>query len=74
MNARPHPSPLPQERENRTPRFGEVDALGGRVVSSAKKQIAATTTVAVEFSEDAQSRSLCPGERVRVRASVQLTV
>ena len=27
FNARPHPSPLPQEREKRCPRFGDADLL-----------------------------------------------
>ena len=34
MNDRPHPDLLPQEKENRSPRFGDADALGFGAVSS----------------------------------------
>src|SRR5437773_2150818 len=70
FNARPHPSPLPQERENHSPRFGDADLLGFGAAFSAQDQEADMTRESPGLSRDAQSCSLSPGERVRVRANL----
>ncbi len=72
MNTRPHPGLLPQEKENRSPRFGDADAPGYRAAFSANGPKAAMTRKTSEFSRDVHCCSLSPGERARVRAS-QLT-
>ena len=38
LNARPHPGPLPQERENRSPRFSETESSRGSQGLIAKKE------------------------------------
>ena len=73
MNVRPHPGPLPQEREKRSPRLGGADAPGCRAVFPANDEAAAIATVTNEFSNNAASLPLSPGERAGVRASVKLT-
>ena len=62
-----------KERENHLPRFGNTNTLGCRAISSANDRDAAIGMETNELSRDAQSGSLSPGERVRVRASVNLT-
>jgi len=61
VNVRPHPGPLPQERENHSSRFGNADALDCTAVSSASDQKAAMF-------------SLSSGERAGVRASVHTDI
>jgi hypothetical protein len=70
MNARPHPGPLPQERENHLPASGKATVLGPSISFHAKKKAAAIATAANEFWSDVERLSLSPGERVGVRASV----
>ena len=63
-----------QEREKRPPVSGDADAPSCRAVSSANDEKAGIAMVMKELSNDADSYSLSPGERVRVRASVHLTL
>jgi hypothetical protein len=72
-NNRPHPGPLPQERENRSPLLGETDTVGCRAFAGVNWLKAATARETLKLSERADSCSLSPGERVRVRASVHHT-
>src|SRR6266496_4408680 len=82
MNARPHPGPLPQERENHSPRSGDADAPGYRASFSTNDEAAAMTRRLSKLSRNADSPTLSSGERasqitnfissaVRVRASVK---
>ena len=73
-NDRPHPGPLPQERENHSPRLDETDAVGGRAFAGANWLKAAKARETLELSESEDGCSLSPGERVRVRASVRLAL
>ena len=73
VHARPHPGPLPQERENHSVVASEFGHAPFAVRSDAKSPKAEMARVTTEFSEGADSCSLSPGERVRVRASVPLT-
>ena len=66
MNDRPHPDLLPQEKENRSPRFGGADVLGCRAVSSANDQQAGTAMETTKLSNDALMHTLSPGERAGV--------
>ncbi len=59
LNARPHPGPLPQEREKHSPHSGESEA---GVCSNDNR---------IQVTLDSCPRS--PGERVRVRANVEQT-
>ena len=68
--ARPHPGPLPQERENDSPRAGESAAPGKSTDSSGKIAKARSKPEAAEFRGSAAMLSLSPGERAGVRASV----
>src|SRR5258708_39268203 len=61
-NARP-PGPLPQERENRSPRRSESIALSPRVSSETSRQNAATATAVPNLSTRPPVFSLFPGER-----------
>ena len=67
MNDRPHPGLLPQEKENRSPRFGDADAPGCRAVLPANNRKAAVAMVTNKFSIGAVSPTLSPGERAGVR-------
>ena len=67
MNVRPHPDLLPQEKENRSQRFGGADAPGCRAVSSPKNQKAETMRATSEIHRTRDCYSLSPGERARVR-------
>ena len=62
-----------EEREKRSPRFGEAEASDGRAVLFANDEKAARTRETSECYGPRKSCSLSPGERVRVRASVNLT-
>ncbi len=73
MNVRPHPGPLPQERENYLPHFDDAHALGGRVPFAANDLAAACAIATNKFHIDAVWFTLSPGERAGVRASVNLT-
>ena len=72
-NDRPHPGPLPQEREKHSPRLGHADAPGCRVIFSAKDEQAAITIATDELSNAVAPLSLSPGERAGVRAGVPPT-
>ena len=71
MNDRPHPGLLPQEKEKRAQRLGGAEAPGGSAVFVPNKKAAANGMETNEFSSDVNPNSLSPGERARVRASVQ---
>jgi hypothetical protein len=73
LNTRPHPGPLPQERESYSPRSGYANALDCRAAFSAKDTTAVTSKGTSGLARDMCGCSLSPGERVRVRASVNLT-
>ena len=73
-DVRPHPGPLPQERGNRSPRFVGAGAPGFRLAVSANEQQAETARAASKDHQSADACSLSPGERVRVRAGVLLTL
>ena len=68
-DVRPHPSPLPQERGNRTPRFVPYGMLGNRS-SHGHNTKSVTATGIVKLFSDMTTLSLSPGERAGVRASV----
>ena len=67
VGARPHPSPLPRERENRWPRYGGADAQGYWVASSANDQPAAMTQTALGPSRDPNRARPLPGPLPRER-------
>ena len=69
VHARPHPGPLLQERENHSAVAGDFEGVRFAMCSEAKSQKAEMAQRPTEFSENADSCSLSPGERVRVRAS-----
>ncbi|MGH7951575.1 MAG: hypothetical protein ACREFE_06610 [Limisphaerales bacterium] len=60
MNIRPHPGPLPQERENCSLRLDNASVPGGRTAFSANKQ-PALKKMTNEFSSTAKSCSLSLG-------------
>ena len=62
MNDRPHPDPLPQERENGRLVFDDTNTLGCHAILLTKAEQAANTTVTNDFSKDAAPHSLSPGE------------
>jgi hypothetical protein len=70
MNAGPHPSPLPQERENSAPRPVNSLALDFTSCPQTNTPKTATTTATTNPSAKTASPSLSPGERAGVRASV----
>src|SRR2546430_9672932 len=61
MNARPHPGPLPQERVNHPPLSDDADTPGGRRCAGLKHKAAAAKW-SKQFSSDAATLSLSPGE------------
>jgi hypothetical protein len=71
---RPHPGPLPQEREfPRTPP-DRAEVAGGGKHFDARCEVIHEPRSANEMSKSARSVSLSLGERVGVRASVSQTV
>ena len=81
MNVRPHPGqtrtgltprlcPQPQGRENHSPHFGAMDALGFLTRSESNVEQVATATRASKLSTTVATPSLSSGERAGVRASV----
>ena len=70
VKARPHPGPLPQERENRSQRSGDAEAPVCRTLVSTIDQKVETGRAPSELHETRDGCSLSLGERVRVRASV----
>ncbi len=68
--ARPHPDPLPQERESHLPRFVHAKRSGFATCLSGSNQAAATATTEQPLGEGDASFTLSPGERAGVRASV----
>ena len=71
VNARPHPGPLPQERENRSPMSGDTDALSFPNSCETKAREATIAKATSRFSDATALLSLSPGERAGVRASVE---
>jgi hypothetical protein len=69
-NARPHPGPLPQEREKRSAVTSEIAPAQLLVGIEPNLKDAAKIRTTSGFYEIALPCSLSPGERVRVRASV----
>src|ERR1035441_10249616 len=74
LKARPHPGPLPQEREDRSERLWPAADLGGGAAFARKRNNAPNATSAFELTGAARMLSLSSGERAGVRASVPLTV
>jgi hypothetical protein len=72
MNVRPHPGPLPQERENRLQRAGDASMPVDLRHPQADYQKTAAAYQKHEFSGNVASPSLFPGERAGVRAGVNL--
>ena len=72
MNVRPHPGPLPQERENRRPLSRKPTALHAVMRFAATEPGVAIATKPNEFSSDVAPLTLSSGERAGVRASVGL--
>jgi hydrogenase maturation protein HypF len=70
---RPHPGPLPQERKKSSTVTGQFQCAPFSVRLLAKSNEAETMRRANKFQESADSCSLSPGERVRVRADVEQT-
>ncbi len=69
VDARPHPGPLPQERENHSAVAGEPGRAQFALRLEAKPKETETTRETSELPESVDSRPLSPGERARVRAS-----
>ena len=61
FNARPHPSPLPQERENHSLRFGDAEVSVCGAAFSAQDQEAEMTREASEVLREADHCSLSLG-------------
>jgi hypothetical protein len=72
MDARPHPGPLPQERENRRPHSRETTAHRSVTRLAGTEPGVAKATKPDEFSSDAAWLTLSQGERAGMRASVGL--
>jgi len=70
-NIRPHPGPLPQERENRSTVAGERGRTQLFECSKTKWREAEFPQVTHEFASRTDTCSLSSGERVRVKASVE---
>jgi len=68
--ARPHPGPLPQERENHSPVTGDSEMTGSLALFGANDGKAVTAMTTTKFFGNAHSFPLSPGERAGVRASV----
>ena len=66
MDARPHPGPLPQERENRQPPFGNVTTLGTRPLLEANERKTGLAELNARISRNVNLLSLSPGERAGV--------
>ena len=73
INARPHPSPLPQEREKHSTLAGEFRPSRFILLAQPWSRDAGTARETAELQERADCGSPSPGERVRVSASVILT-
>ncbi len=69
-DARPHPGPLPQEREKRTPRHSTWNVVDLRAAVGTERRLAANATESNARFGDVTSLSLSPGERAGVRAGV----
>ena len=74
VHARPHPGPLPQERENHFAVAGEFGSAQFAMRLEAKSQKAEQARGPSELSERTDSSPLSPGERARVRASVTTNI
>jgi hypothetical protein len=70
MDIRPHPGPLPQERENRAPASGKSKAHFGRAFYPLSGKAAATASEAKKYPDTAIIFPLSPGESAGVRAGV----
>ena len=70
MNVRPHPDPLPQERENHLRRTGDASAPVDLRHPQVDSKKTATAYQTHKFSSNVALLSLSPGERAGVRASV----
>ena len=70
FNDRPHPGPLPRERENRSPRFEPCPYARGSCVSRPMTQNGSRRRRSLKISCDAPRHTLSPGKRAGVRASV----
>src|SRR5438093_12509745 len=71
---RPHPGPLPQERENHSPVLDDSVRSTFPLALCAEKRMSAKAQLIREQAQAVHGCSLSPGEWVRVRASVQQTV
>ena len=69
-NARPHPVPLPQEKEKHSPASSIPKRLGESLVHTSSEQKAEAGFDACEPPSGAAAPSLSPKERAGVRASV----
>ena len=67
---RPHPDPLPPEREDRSPRFAPGEMSDGRAIPTADDTESVTAMRTEKLFGIVMMRSLSLGERVGVRASV----
>jgi len=70
MNDRPHPGPLPQERGKLAPSLCFAEASHISVAFRFDESGVATKRLTLRKSVSANRCSFSPGERVRVRASV----
>ena len=68
FDARPHPSPLPQEREERSTTASKSRRGQIAVSFNPSSRGAAKARVTLKAYENVHCYSLSPGERVRVRA------
>ncbi len=68
LEFRPHPDPLPQEREKRLPRYDDANLPGSQTLRSANEPSPANATTTIDLSSAPRRCPLSPGERGRVRA------
>ena len=68
-NTRPHPDPLPQEREKGSPLAAKSNPLPERDRFTTNAKPETTTVKIVKFTETSRTLTLSRGERVGVRAS-----
>jgi hypothetical protein len=70
MNIRPHPDPLPQEREKDFPPTNASNGPGDQTRFNTNQFVSEIASKPCDLSRGVASRSLSPGERAGVRADV----
>lgn len=70
MSVRPHPGPLPQEREKNIPSASASNRRGDQILFAVNHLVQVIAIRACELSSRATSLSLSPRERAGMRADV----